>query len=55
MSYIELPLTEFRKFFPTQAASLPSFLDIDTRYIVRYDYNVGCIELGYPEDDWRIK
>ena len=56
MSYIELPLSVFREYFPAKAAFLPEFLDLDSRYIVRYDYLADCLELGYPNDDcWRIK
>lgn len=54
-SYIQLPLVAFRALFPEQAQQFPLFLDKDPRYIVRYDYIAGIIELGYSEDKWLIQ
>lgn len=54
-SYIQLPLVIFRQMFPEQAEGFPRFLDKDPRYIVRYDYVSGLIELGYSDDKWLIQ
>jgi len=54
-SYIQLPLTVFRSLFPEQAEHIPHFLDRDPRYIVKYDYVTGFIEIGYEEDNWLIQ
>lgn len=53
--YIQLPLITFREMFPEQAEQFPKFLDRDLRYLVRYDYVAGLIELGYAEDKWLIE
>lgn len=53
--YVQLPLTLFRQMFPDQAEQFPQFLDGDPRYLVRYDYISGLIELGYAEDKWLIQ
>jgi len=54
-SYVELPLVMFRALFPEQAQHFPLFLDKDPRYIVRYDYTAGLLEIGYSEDKWLIQ
>lgn len=54
-SFVQLPLSVFRVMFPDQAEQLPRFLDEDPRYIVRYDYSRGLIEVGYADDSWTIE
>ena len=53
-NYIQLPLVVFREMFPDQAEQFPRFFDNDPRYIVRYDYVAGLIELGYEDDKCAI-
>ena len=54
--YIQLPLSIFRTLFPEQSEQIPPIFDeSDPRYIVRYDYTRGIIEVGYEEDTWRIR
>ena len=53
--YVQLPLSVFRQMFPDQAEAFPDFLDRDPRYIVRYDYISGMLEIGYIEDNWLIQ
>lgn len=53
--YIQLPLVTFRQMFPEQAEQFPRFFDEDPRYIVRYDYVAGLIEIGYENDNWMIQ
>ena len=54
-TYIQLPLLAFRQMFPDQASQFPRFLDKDPRYLVRYDYVSGLLEIGYEEDSWLIQ
>ena len=54
--YIQLPLNVFRSLFPEQSELIPPIFDEnDPRYMVRYDYTSGIIEVGYEEDTWRIR
>ena len=54
-SYIQLPLSMFRKLYPDKAEPFPRCLDEDPHYIIRYDFVAGLIEIGYEEDNWLIQ
>ena len=53
--YIQLPLALFRQMFPDKAEPFPTSFDEDPRYLVRYDFISGLIEIGYEDDKWLIQ
>lgn len=53
-NYIELTPREVVSIRPDLVKYLPPDVFTDSRYIVRIDFS-GCIEFGFPDDDWFIK
>nr|DAX11333.1 MAG TPA: hypothetical protein [Inoviridae sp.] len=52
--FIQCTLDEFKKYFKNVYKFIPKDVrdSNDDNYIVRYDPNNGCLELGYPTDNF---